>query len=164
MSALQLSTYLGLVTFSSTSEVVTKQALTPVHLNFEDSVENLTAQPGTAIFDGIDKAREMLCNLRVAHPNVKCRIVLLTDGDDIASSRPPEPVCRDLLTHDVVLDSIVIGTETANELFKMSKATGGYAFAPKTQQEFFQIFLLETLIDIRTRPDITKLPWGSSQS
>lgn len=140
VSALQLSTYLGLVTFSSTLEVMIKQELTPVHLNFEDSVEDLAAQSSTAIIDGIDKAREMLCKLREAHPGVKCRIVLLTDGDDNASIRPPEPLCRDLLAHDVVLDSVVVGTDITRELFKMSKATGGYAFAPKTQQEFFQMF------------------------
>ncbi|KAK5944145.1 hypothetical protein PMZ80_003426 [Knufia obscura] len=164
VSALRLSTYLGLVTFSAESQVTVRQALTPVHLNFEDSVEKLKPQTQTAIFDGIDKATEMLCKLKEAHPGVQCRIILLTDGEDNDSGHFPESVGQDLLDNDIVLDSVVIGTNFTKELFKISKATGGYAFAPGTQQGFFQIFLLETLVDIRTRPDIVKLPWSPSQS
>jgi hypothetical protein len=42
------------------------------------------------------------------------------------------------------------------DLFKIAKHTGGYAFCPKTRSALFQIFLLETFIDIKTRPDIVK--------
>lgn len=158
ISAMRLSTYLGLVTFSSKTQVHIKQDLTPVHLNFEEQVEQLKPLSNTAIFDGINKARIMLQELQQKHPSVKCRIILLTDGEDNNSSRPAETVVAELDSANICLDSIVIGTDYTADLFKASKVTGGYAFQPKTQQAFFQIFLLETVVDIRTRPDLVKQP------
>lgn len=156
VSALRLPTYLGLVTFSSRAQIAVKQELTPVHLNFEDQMEDIKSQSSTALFDGLDKSQQMLCELKKMHPEVKCRIILLTDGEDNASTCLPETVARNLFSNNIVLDSVVIGTNSTRDLFKISRMTGGYAFAPKTQQTFFQIFLLETVVDIRTRPDIVK--------
>ncbi|PGH17433.1 hypothetical protein AJ80_04803 [Polytolypa hystricis UAMH7299] len=56
-----------------------------------------------------------------------------------------------------IKNAAVIGTNETAELFKMVRNTGGYAFAPKTQWEFFQVFLLDTVVDIRTRPNIAKV-------
>jgi hypothetical protein len=42
----------------------------------------------------------------------------------------------------------------------MAKHTGGYAFNPKTRNLLYQIPMLETFVDIRTRPDIVKIPIG----
>ena len=156
ISALQLNTYLGMVTFTNRSYVTIQQDLTPVHLNFEDQVEKLEPLYQTAIFDGIEKARQMLLEVRKNHPVVKCRIILLTDGEDNDSSHKPEAVAQNLAAQDIVLDSVVVGTRSTVELFKISKVTGGYAFAPVNQQALFQVFLLETVVDIRTRPDIVK--------
>lgn len=165
ISAMRLATYLGLVTFSGRSQVFTNQGLTPVHLNFEEQVEKLLPLSRTAVFDGINQARIMLEELQRKHSNVKCRIIVLTDGMDNESSCRAETVAAELCLVDIALDSIVIGTDYTADLFKISKITGGYAFQPKTQQAFFQIFLLETVVDIRTRPDLVKqsrhgIAWG----
>lgn len=155
ISALNLSTYLGLVTFSDS--VTEWQALTPLHLNIHHQLEHIKAQGMTAIFDAISRATAMLLDLKTRLPETKCRIVLLTDGEDNKSTTIPSAASQALYDNDIVLDSVVIGSDVTTNLFRMARMTGGYAFAPKTQQAFFQIFLLETAVDIRTRPEPVKV-------
>ena len=100
----------------------------------------------------------MLVKTKQSHTGVKCRILIFTDGMDNESVIKSWEITRKLATDKIVLDSIGIGTEWTSHLFKILKITGGYAFAPDTQQAFFQIFLLETLIDIHARPDIGAVP------
>lgn len=165
VSAYSLPTHMGLVTFSHQKKVEISQPLTPVLLNFQHHLDNVCTDGRTALWDGIDKAKEMLKSLKAKHPGAKCRIVALTDGDDNDSSLTPSKVCSDLYDNDIVLDAIVIGTKMTSDLFKIAKHTGGYAFCPKSRSALFQIFLLETFIDIRSRPDIVKTPitdWATS--
>jgi hypothetical protein len=165
ISAYSLPTHMGLVTFSSRSKVEISQPLTPVLLNFQHRLDNASPGRGTAIWDGIDKAKVMLKSLKAKHPGAKCRIIALTDGEDNDSSLTPSKVCSDLYDNDIVLDTVVIGTGKTRDLFKIAKHTGGYAFCPKSRIDLFQIFLLETFIDISTRPDIVKVPitnWDTS--
>ena len=68
----------------------------------------------------------------------------------------PDTICNELYYADIVLDAIVIGSNKTLDLFKIAKHTGGYAFCPKFRSALFQIFLLETFIDIKTRPDTAK--------
>jgi hypothetical protein len=165
ISAYSLPTHMGLVTFSSGSKVEISQPLTPVLLNFQHQLDNASPDGLTALWDAIDKAKVMLKSLKLKHPGAKCRIVALTDGEDNSSSTTPSAVCSDLYDNDIVLDAIVIGTDLTLDLFKIAKHTGGYAFCPKSRSALFQTFLLETFIDISTRPDIVKIPifdWNTS--
>lgn len=99
----------------------------------------------------------MLADAKRQYPRIKSRIILLTDGCDTASTIKPSEMCSSLSTNDIVLDTVVIGSNSTADLFKIAQSTCGYAFKPQTQQALFQIFLLETVVDIRTRPDITKV-------
>jgi hypothetical protein len=157
ISALNLSTHLGLVTFSSGNDVVVRQPLTPIHLNFNQQLNNITPRGRTAIFNALDTAKVELENLKDQFPQTNCRIILLTDGEDNNSSVVPSNISGELLDANIVLDAVVIGEDQTANLFRICKQTGGYAFAPQTQQALFQIFLLETMIDIRTRPDIIQV-------
>jgi hypothetical protein len=156
ISAYNLPVHLGLVTFSAQSSV--KQSLTPVVLNFQCQLDYVSATGYTAIWNAIVTATQMLISVKANYPGTKCRIILLTDGDDNRSTYNPFDVCSKLYTNDIVLDAIVIGTDSTKDLFKIAKHTGGYAFNPKTRSALFQIPLLETFIDIKTRPDIVKVP------
>lgn len=165
ISAYSLPTHMGLVTFCSPNKVEISQPLTPVLLNFQHHLDNASPGGCTALWDAIKKAKEMLKNLKAKHPGTKCRIVALTDGEDNSSTTTPSAVCSDLYINDIVLDAIVIGTDLTCDLFKMAKHTGGYAFCPRSRSALFQTFLLETFIDISTRPDIEKVPisnWSKS--
>jgi hypothetical protein len=154
----KLPVHLGLVTYSDQFNVEIKQQITPLMFEFRDSLKDLQARGNTAIFDALTKAKDMLVAFKEKNPEAKCRIILLTDGEDNSSRVTPETSCRALYQHDIVLDAVVIGTKRTRELFKIAKHTGGYAFCPQSRSALFQIFLLETFLDIRTRPEIVKVP------
>jgi hypothetical protein len=158
IAAYRLATHIGLVTFSSQTNVRMHQPLTGVLLNFRDQLDAVTTSRGTAMWDGIIKSKEMLVAHKALHPNTKCRIIVLTDGEDNASRALPVNVCTQLYRDDIVLDAVVIGTNKTSDLFKIAKHTGGYAFHPQTRAALYQVFLLETFIDMKMRPDIVKVP------
>ena len=159
ISAQRLPTHLGLVTFSRLP--TTKQRITPVLYDFQNQLDEIQAEDLTSIYDSLLRAKEMLDEFRSSNPRVKCRIVVLTDGEDNHSASKAQDVCSILYKSDIVLDAIVIGTNETEDLFKMAKHTGGYAFHPQTRDMMFQIFLLDGCIDIGSRPDIEKVPIDS---
>ena len=165
LCAYNLATHIGLVTFSVTAEVV--QHLTALQTHFTKKLDQLAASGMTAVYDALSHACNMLAEQKIKFPTTKCRIILLTDGEDNSSTAASaETVCSQLFNNDIVLDVIVLGTSNTSDLFKIARATGGYAFSPPTQRVLFQLFLLETLIDIRTRPDVEKqrvLDWATFQ-
>lgn len=158
ISAARLAIHLGLVTFSSPRQIEIAQPLTGVLLNFQNKLDGIREGSNTAIWDALGRASAMLMMARETHQQVKCRIILLTDGQNNSSERNASAVCQELFNNDIVLDAIVIGTKTTEDLFKMALHTGGYAFAPRTRSLLYQIPMLETVIDIRSRPDIVKVP------
>lgn len=151
-----VETYVGLVTFGAEPEIET--SLSRVRSEFKTKLENARADGcGTAIFDAILTAHEMLETLKVHHPTTRLRIIALTDGEDNSSDVLPVDVCEALYDSNIVLDSIVIGTQETDDLFKISKYTGGYAFCPSSRLLLFQTFLLEPFLDISARPDIVRI-------
>jgi Mg-chelatase subunit ChlD len=161
IAAYKLPTHLGLVTFSGQNSIRINQALTPVLYDFKDRLMETQPLAATAIWDGLEKGKTMLTAFKAQHPNAKLRIIALTDGENNDSRFTAADVCTDLYNNDIVLDAIVIGTDATSELFRMAKHTGGYAFHPKSRHALFQIFLLETFIDIKARPDVVKVPIGN---
>ena len=99
----------------------------------------------------------MLDTFKSSNPKAKCRIIVLTDGLDKSSTTKPENVCSKLYDSGIILDGIVIGTTETQDLFKMAKHTGGYAFHPQPRDMLFQTFLLDGFLDINSRPDIQKV-------
>ncbi|KAF8244058.1 hypothetical protein K440DRAFT_588903 [Wilcoxina mikolae CBS 423.85] len=160
ISAYNLPTHLGLVTFASGSSVHIMQSLTPALLDFRDKLVNVQPNGCTAMWNAIIKGKEMLSTLKSTSPDSKLRIILLTDGEDNDSIFRPAEVCHQLYNDCIVLDAVVIGTNKTADLFKVAKHTGGYAFNPQSRNALFQIFLLETFLDVRARPEIVTFPVG----
>ncbi|KAF8536862.1 hypothetical protein BDD12DRAFT_849140 [Trichophaea hybrida] len=158
ISAYTLPVHLGLVTFSGGGNVSIVQSLTPVANDFRDKLVHVVPSGSTAMWNALIKGKEMLSSLKATSPDSKLRIILLTDGEDNSSRFRPGEVCHQLYNEDVVLDTIVIGTNQTSDLFKIAKHTGGYAFSPQSRNSLFQIFLLETFLDIRVRPEIVRVP------
>ncbi|OXV08627.1 hypothetical protein Egran_03610 [Elaphomyces granulatus] len=159
--------FVGVVTFSNANRIRTKHELSRVNKQeFHDMVGDLHTEGQTAIWDALMKAKDMLVAFKNEHPETKLRIIALTDGEDNQSNHQPADVCQSLYDSDIVLDSIVIGSDTryTKDLFKMSKHTGGYAFHPSSRSLLFQIFLLEPFLDISIRPDIVKVPITNYQT
>ena len=162
ISAYRLPTHIGLVTFSKHAEVT--QQLTPILYDLQNRLDDIVAGGATALFDSLVTVKNMLDTFRSCNPKAKCRIVVLTDGLDNKSKFKPEDVCSQLHSSHIVLDAIVIGTNETQDLFKMAKHTGGYAFHPQTRNMLFQVFLLDGCLDINSRPNIQKLAIGNYAS
>lgn len=157
-AAYKIATHLGLVVFSGRTAVTVNQEITPVLYDFKDRLMEIIPTELTAVWDALVQAKVMLLKFATQNPTTRLRIIVLTDGEDNNSIHNAGVVCRDLYNANIVLDSIVIGTNSTDSLFKISKHTGGYAFCPKTRSALFQVFLLETFVDIKMRPDIVRVP------
>ncbi|RDW68118.1 hypothetical protein BP6252_09514 [Coleophoma cylindrospora] len=151
--------HIGLVTFSSKQKIRMSAPITKPDVTFKDSLEASTCGGNTAIWDALLLAKGLLLPYQARHPDTKLRIIALTDGQDNNSKARPREVCQSLYDSNIVLDSIVIGTDVTDDLFIISKHTGGYAFRPTSRELLFQIFLLEPFLNISARPDIERIPF-----
>ncbi|TGO86928.1 hypothetical protein BPOR_0266g00110 [Botrytis porri] len=159
LSAYHLNVHIGLVTFGSKAEQ--EAQISPVGKEFKNKLENTQATDHrTSLFDALSVARSRLVShqKQYTESKMKLRIIALTDGKDNSSVFTAEETREMLYNDDIVLDSIVIGGSSSDELFKISKYTGGYAFKPTSRMLLFQTFLLEPFLDILARPDIVKIP------
>ena len=158
MVGYHLANYTGLVTFGSRDQITVRKPLGRVQKEFKDDMKEVALGSRTALWNGLNVAKEMLVAFKDQHPKTKLRIIVLTDGCDNDSLTTPETICKELYAAEIVLDSIVIGTGEIANLFKISKHTGGYAFCPTSRLLLFQTFLLEPFLDISARPDIQRVP------
>lgn len=156
--AQNLPTHIGLLKFSSNSRIHVLQSLHPLVVNSEAKLNNIQDGGSTAIWDALITAEEMLVAYKKTHPTTICRIIVLTDGEDNDSYKTPSLACERLLSNQIVLDAMVLGTHSTENLFSIVKHTGGYAFKPKTRADLFRIFILESFVNIQMRPPITRIP------
>lgn len=112
--------------------VTVKQELTPIFENFRKALDTVSADGDTAVYDALDTARKMLANYRQDLPNLRKRIIIVSDGDDTSSIMQAKDVCKSLYNANVLVDSVQVGTSHNRTLHAMSAATGGYRFFPKT--------------------------------
>jgi hypothetical protein len=153
-----VSNFIGVVTFSDRSKVrVTRELSRLNKQEFKNMTGDMKADGLTALWDALEKAKEMLLDFKMKFPKAKLRIIALTDGEDNSSTTQPANICEDLYDAEIVLDSIVIGSCSTKDLFKISKHTGGYAFNPTSRLLLYQTFLLEPFLDISARPEIERI-------
>ncbi|KAF7933601.1 uncharacterized protein EAE98_003310 [Botrytis deweyae] len=165
LSAYHLNVHVGLVTFGSKAEQ--EAQISPISKEFKNKLENTQATDHrTSLFDALHVAHSKLVSHQEQYPKseMKLRIIALTDGEDNSSVSTAEEIRAMFYEDDIVLDSIVIGGSSSEDLFKISKYTGGYAFKPTSRMLLFQTFLLEPFLDILARPDIVKIPLDDYES
>lgn len=82
MQYINENNYVGLVSYSSWSTI--EVPIAPFDFNqkayFQGAINNLTANGGTASYEAICVALDMIEKEKVNHPDAKCMIFLLTDG------------------------------------------------------------------------------------
>ncbi|KAJ6529334.1 hypothetical protein B0H19DRAFT_1384994 [Mycena capillaripes] len=76
-----VSLVLGLVTPQASVE----QELTPMFEHFRQSLERTKAGGDTAIYDALNSVRRMLTQYRPDLPNLRKRIIIVSDGEDTSS-------------------------------------------------------------------------------
>jgi Ubiquitin-conjugating enzyme/von Willebrand factor type A domain len=156
-----LSNFIGVVTFASKDHINITTDITQLSQlpeDFKDMMADKKTEGVTALWDAVDKAKDMLLAFKKSHSKAKLRIIALTDGHDNQSTKEPSDLCKDLYDAEIVFDSLAVGTGATRDLFNISKHTGGYAFRPTSRLLLYQIFLLEPFLDISARPDIERIP------
>ncbi|KAJ7827101.1 hypothetical protein B0H13DRAFT_2439813 [Mycena leptocephala] len=137
------SLVLGLVTFSAKASV--EQEMTPIFENLDKvwSVQQLAYRPDL--------------------PNLRKRIVIVSDGEDTSSGTSAREVALALQRARIVVDSVQVGRRTDTILHAISVATGGYRFSPRTSlADALSIFDLETMLYSGERPPRPRMPFVTS--
>jgi hypothetical protein len=147
------------VTFGTTARV--SQNVTDVIENFRQAVEKMDPEGDTALWDALGLAADHLVDVAKRYPNIKKRIICLSDGEDTSSNKNVEDVVRMLMQHEIVVDSVCIGDEDNSALRTASYLTGGYKFVPSTIEEASALCELEPVLSIFERPVVSRQPLSS---
>ena len=89
--AYQVKNHIGLITFSTQARV--HQSITDVIEDFRNSVRYSTCHGDTALWDALALARENLSGYAEKFPEVRKRIICLSDGEDTKSLYSAQEVC-----------------------------------------------------------------------
>jgi Mg-chelatase subunit ChlD len=76
------------------------------------------------VYDALDRARGILTNYRNDLPNLRKRIIIVTDGEDTSSESSAKEVCHALQKNRIIVDSVQVGHESDSQLHAISVATG----------------------------------------
>ncbi|KIK54985.1 hypothetical protein GYMLUDRAFT_48188 [Collybiopsis luxurians FD-317 M1] len=145
---------LGLVTFSNRANIT--QPLTPLFEKFREELGQVKAGGDTAVYDALDLARSMLVEYRTDIPNLRRRIIMVSDGQDTSSKESPLEVLAALQRNKITVDSVQVGPTVDAALHGISVVTGGYRFCPRTSlSDALSIFDLETVLSSGERPTPT---------
>eukprot|EP01122_Echinamoeba_exundans_P010759 TRINITY_DN4093_c0_g2_i1.p1 TRINITY_DN4093_c0_g2~~TRINITY_DN4093_c0_g2_i1.p1 ORF type:complete len:1407 (+),score=400.37 TRINITY_DN4093_c0_g2_i1:146-4366(+) len=151
--AYNYANHIGLMLFGS--DVDYTCPITPLFEVFRDEIEECEASGETALYDALDEAVDALSEFKQQYPECKLRIIVLSDGDDTASDSEPWDVAKKIQTNNIVCDSVLIGEGSKNKMLRaISKASGGYCFAPKTLRDALKLNELETFLSLYERPDV----------
>jgi Mg-chelatase subunit ChlD len=101
-----------------------KQELTPIFESFQRQLEKVFAKGNTVVYDALDTAQRMLMNYRSDLPQLRKRIIIVTDGEDTGSKTSATDVCRALQRSGIIVDSVQVGLKSDNKLHAISVATG----------------------------------------
>ncbi|KAG6918190.1 hypothetical protein DXG01_015978 [Tephrocybe rancida] len=135
-----------------------KQELTPIFENFRLELDKVTANGDTSMYDALDLARSCLINFRRDLPNLRRRIIIVSDGKDTSSESLLSEVGSALQRDRVIVDSVQVGQTLSDELHRVSAATGGYRFFPQASLgDALSIFDLETMMNSAERTSRPKM-------
>ena len=162
--ALRVSSFYGLISFGS--EVKILQPLTAMSSQFIQSLKEINPKGKTLLYDAIDKAQQQICSLikskdgKNRYPNSRLRIIVITDGADNKSEKPPETLINDLIKNEIVVDTVLVSlVEKSAGCCTISRLTGGLCFMPKNFEDGIQIFEQEAFLNIKMR-HMNPLPYN----
>jgi ubiquitin-protein ligase len=148
--AYDLPHHIGLVLFGS--EVECTCSITPYFDQFRSKVDDARYNGDTSIYDALILAKTKLEEYRLKYPNIRQRILCLSDGVDTDSSASALDAALALKANNIVCDSIMIGPMVSDcALKQISIATSGYAFYPKTLKEALHLNEMETVLSLKDR-------------
>ena len=162
MIAYNFPSEVGLVTFGTDTKI--SQPLTAVVENFRQAVDKMNGKGDTALWDALALAADHLVEMGRRFPDIKKRIICLSDGEDTTSVKKVGDLCRMLMQHQIVVDSVSIGNEDTLALRKISYFTGGYKFVPSSIEEASGLCELEPVLSVHERPPVSRPSVSVSQA
>ena len=145
---------IGLIAFDSKPRIT--QGITYAIEDFRTSMNEMTAQGDTRVWDALALANDQLADYGQKYSNAKKRIICLSDGADTDSGKKCYDVCEELIRDQVVLDSFCLGKDPSPELRAISYLTGGYVFLPKTLEQAMAICEMEPVLSQLERSPIER--------
>jgi hypothetical protein len=148
----------GLLTFGS--QVRVRSKLSPLVPDFEDGIKQVIPSGGTALWDCLVKAKNVLVSAntdlvtkKAKFPNAKMRLLVISDGEDTTSSESPDEVVTGLIDAGIILDAVILNsTDTCKMLCAICHRTGGLAFRPNSIDEGLALFEQEAFLNSIKRP------------
>ncbi|KAL2091999.1 hypothetical protein ACEWY4_011797 [Coilia grayii] len=146
--AYDLPHLISLVTFGG--KVKTIHTFTENLEKFKEYVHSLTAKTGTLLYDALDQSVSELTKIKARFPDCLLRVICLSDGKDFGSLKDPVAVTNELMSSNIVVDSILVGN-ASNVLHGISNVTGGCCFKPDTSKTALKLFEMETVLSLESR-------------
>ncbi|KAE9366198.1 hypothetical protein N431DRAFT_549163 [Stipitochalara longipes BDJ] len=151
--AYNYQTHMGLITFQSSATV--SQKITYAIENFRHKVNGMNAHGDTALWDALALANDQLSEYAQKFPDVKKRIICISDGEDTKSKQRSSDVSWSLFQNKVVVDSFCLGYEDNIDLRTISYLSGGYKFTPQSLEQSMLLCEMEPVLNQLERPLIT---------
>ena len=124
VSKYQISSRYQFPCFAFSDKARIDQEITPSFENLRRQLDHVSASGDTAIYDALDTARAMLSNYWRDIPNLRKRIIIVSDGVDTCSTSSASEVCHALQKSGIIVDSVQVGRENDGTLHAVSVATG----------------------------------------
>ncbi|MBN3296992.1 MAD4 protein, partial [Amia calva] len=118
---------------------------------FKEYINSLKSSGNTPLYDGLDFGISELGKIKEQFPDCKLRILCLTDGQDVGSVSDPVNVAAKLISSNIVVDAIIVGTVENYVLHGITNVTGGCCFKPSTSKDALKIFEMETVLSLECR-------------
>ncbi|XP_067223290.1 uncharacterized protein [Chanodichthys erythropterus] len=135
------------------SVVKTLHTFTETVETFKEYVHGLQANGRTVLYDALNHGCQELKHIRERFPDCKCRIICLTDGNDVGSKSNPVDTATTLMASNIVVDAVLIGKVENTVLHGISNVTGGCCFKPETAKAALQLFEMETVLSMEQRKE-----------
>ena len=146
--AYNLHNVIGLTLFATDIKVHSR--VTELFERFKQKVDIVAAEGRTKLYDAIVEGIRQLSEFIARYPECRKRIICLTDGEDCLSQKTPLHTARLALEHQVVVDSVLIGSGN-RKMKSISMASGGCCFLPPSLTEALKLFEMEEVLTLANR-------------
>ncbi|KAL7868966.1 hypothetical protein SRHO_G00103500 [Serrasalmus rhombeus] len=143
------------------SEAKTVHTFTENLETFKEYVHSLQESGTTGLFDALNCGSEELAKVKAKFPDCRCRILCLTDGNDVGSTCRAVEVAKKLMISNIVVDAVIVGTVENTVLHGISNVTGGCCFKPETIKAAMKLFEMETVLSMELRKEKKKFDVSS---
>lgn len=152
----QIPSIQGLITYNKNIEITCP--LSPFYHDYEIK-RNITFPIClfSRLWDSLSFSCDEINKISHIYNKAKCRILVITDGDDSESSTKVEDVVKKLIKNNIIVDSIVIGERDCKMICAVSHATYGHSYHIDDIKDGVKLFEKEAFLNCNLSK-LNKLP------